>query len=73
MLNKTPKARNCYFCMNALKDLDYKDTAVLQRFTSSYGKIVPRRKNGVCSKHQRVLSQNIKRSRFMALLPFVNR
>ncbi|MCX6784887.1 MAG: 30S ribosomal protein S18 [Candidatus Komeilibacteria bacterium] len=73
MMNKTPRARNCHFCINALKEFDYKDTATLQRFTSSYGKIVPRRKSGVCAKHQRTLAQNIKRSRFMALLPFLNR
>ena len=72
-MNKTPRARNCSFCINAVKDLDYKDTSLLQRYTSSYGKIVPRRKSGVCSKHQRLLAQNIKRSRFMALLPFLTR
>jgi small subunit ribosomal protein S18 len=43
------------------------------RFTSSYGKIVPRRRSGVCSKHQRSLAEAIKRCRFMALLPFTTK
>jgi small subunit ribosomal protein S18 len=51
--------------------LFFEQTGILQRFTSSYGKIVPRRKSGVCAWHQRKVSQGIKRARFMALLPFV--
>ena len=72
---KSPLAKDkyCHFCVNGLKDLDYKNWQLLQRFTSSYSKIVPRRKSGVCSKHQRDLAEAIKRSRFMALLPFTTR
>lgn len=62
---------SCHFCVNAIEDIDYKDTRLLQRFTSSYGKIVPRRRSGVCMKHQRRLAEAIKRARFMALIPFV--
>ena len=68
-----PKNKSCYFCVNGLKEIDYKDTAVLQRFTSSYFKIVPRRRSGVCLKHQRKLSQAIKRARFMALIPYTQK
>ncbi|MFA5954310.1 MAG: 30S ribosomal protein S18 [Patescibacteria group bacterium] len=64
--------RHCQFCMNGITDIDYKETSTLQRFTSSYAKIVPRRKSGVCAKHQRKLSMAIKRARVMALLPYVN-
>jgi len=67
------KKNNCYFCINNQKAIDYKNGQLLGRYTSSYGKILPRRKTGVCSKHQRKLSQAIKRSRFMALLPYVNK
>jgi small subunit ribosomal protein S18 len=79
----TPKMKNqnaqmtrdryCHFCVNAVGDIDYKDVNTLRRYTSSYAKIVPKRRSGVCSKHQRKLSQAIKRARVMALLPFVNR
>lgn len=75
-----PKSKNllnneryCYFCVKAIKGIDYKNWQVLQRFISSYGKIVPRRRSGVCVKHQRKLSQAIKQARFMALLPYTTR
>ncbi|USN53494.1 MAG: 30S ribosomal protein S18 [Candidatus Nomurabacteria bacterium] len=72
-MNNTQKIQphSCHFCVNAIEDIDYKDTRLLQRFTSSYGKIVPRRRSGVCMKHQRRLAEAIKRARFMALIPFV--
>jgi small subunit ribosomal protein S18 len=63
----------CFFCVNNVKEIDYKDTEVLRRFISSYAKIRPKRKSHVCSKHQRKLSSAIKRARIMALLPFVSR
>lgn len=66
------KPHACYFCVNGYIDIDYKDAVTLKRFTSSYAKIVPTRKSGVCTKHQRKLAQAIKRARVMALLPFVN-
>lgn len=68
-----PKERFCHFCVNQTGYLDYKDQQTLRRFISSYGKIVPRKRSGVCSKHQRQLAQAIKRARIMAILPFVNK
>lgn len=65
--------RHCGFCIRSVKEVDYKDSNALRRYTSSYGKIVPRRKSGVCSKHQRMVSEAIKRARIMALLPYVVR
>lgn len=65
------KQKACYFCVNNLSDADYKDVQVLQKFISSYGKIAPRRRSGLCAKHQRKAAQAIKRARIMALLPFV--
>lgn len=69
----TPQKTYCHFCVNNIKEIDYKDTEVLRQFISSYAKIRPKRKSHVCSKHQRALSSAIKRARIMALLPFVNR
>ncbi len=71
--NQAKKEKMCYFCVNNMQEIDYKNTEMLRRFTSSYGKIVPRRKSGVCAWHQRKLARAIKRSRFMALLPFTTR
>ncbi len=64
--------RQCYFCANNTGVVDYKDTENLKRFLDPFSKIVPRKQTGVCAKHQRKLSQAIKRSRFMALIPFVS-
>ena len=71
--NQLPKARACYFCVNNTVEIEYKDIQTLRRFTSSYAKIVPRKRSGVCSKHQRKLATAIKRARIMALLPFTNK
>ena len=65
------KDRHCWFCVNGVDAVDYKDTNRLRRYMSSYGKIVPRRRSGVCSTSQRMLATAIKRARFMALLPYV--
>ena len=67
------KKRSCYFCVNEVRDIDFKDTQILRRFISSYMKIVPKRRSGSCSKHQRKIAEAIKRARFMAMLPFVPR
>jgi small subunit ribosomal protein S18 len=69
--NQARKDRHCWFCVNGVDAVDYKDTNRLRRYMSSYGKIVPRRRSGVCAKSQRMLAQAIKRARFMALLPYV--
>ena len=63
----------CYLCVNNIVDVDYKDTQLLRRFISSYMKIVPTRRSGVCASHQRKVSNSIKRARFMSLLPFIPR
>jgi small subunit ribosomal protein S18 len=68
-----PTPKHCYFCVNNITNVDYKDVQTLRRFISSYGKIVPRKRNGVCAKCQRKLATAIKRARIMALLPFTNR
>ena len=69
---KLPK-KSCRFCADNIEDIDYKDVKVLQKFLNSYGKIDSRKRSGLCARHQRKLATAIKRSRIMALLPFVNR
>lgn len=65
-------SRHCRFCGNAeqLALLDFKNSSFLKGFLTERGKILPSRISGNCCKHQRELSQQIKRSRTMALLPF---
>jgi small subunit ribosomal protein S18 len=60
----------CTFCVDHVREIDYKDVAHLRRYLSDRGKIEPRRKTGTCAKHQRRLSVALKNARFMALLPY---
>ena len=58
--------------MCAGKTVDYKDVDVIKRYVSSdKGKILPRRITGACAKHQRFIAGEVKKARFMALIPFV--
>jgi len=66
------KRKACYFCRNQIKQIDYKDVQLLQRYVSGYQKIVPRKRSGVCLKHQRKLSKAIKRARHMGLMPYTH-
>ena len=73
MANEVKKDKQCYFCLNNLKEVDYKDTRTLARFINTYKKILPRKRTGTCTWHQRKLATAIKRSRTMALLPYTNK
>lgn len=61
----------CVFCADGIDYLDYKNANRLRKFTSDRGKILPRRQSGNCAKHQRMVTQAVKRAREIALLPFV--
>jgi small subunit ribosomal protein S18 len=67
------KERQCYFCLNNVQEIDYKDTNLIKRFLSSFAKIVSRKRSKVCVWHQRKLETAIKRARVMALVPFIQR
>jgi len=60
----------CAFCVEGIKEIDYKQVDMLRRFITEQGKIKPRRQTGTCAKHQRRLAVAIKRARHLALLPF---
>src|SRR3954465_4990360 len=66
----TPRRKVCQFCVDKIKEVDYKDLIRLRRFLSERGKIEPRRKTGTCAAHQRSLNVALKRARQLALLPF---
>src|SRR5438067_11281160 len=66
----TPRRKVCQFCVDKIKEVDYKDLARLRRFLSERGKIEPRRKTGTCAAHQRSLNVALKRARQLAMLPF---
>ena len=68
---KKVKRKVCYFTVQKVDFIDYKNVSLLRRFVSERGKILPRRTTGTSAKHQRPLAQAIKRAREIALLPFV--
>ncbi|MBT3946445.1 MAG: 30S ribosomal protein S18 [Candidatus Marinimicrobia bacterium] len=61
----------CYFKENGITDIDYKDVKLLRRFVNDQGKIMPRRITGSSAKMHRKLVRSIKRSRSIALMPYV--
>jgi small subunit ribosomal protein S18 len=68
--DRKPKRKSCSMCIEKIAALDYKDTPRLRRYITERGKIVPRRISGNCAKHQRWLTEAVKRARVIALLPF---
>ena len=65
--------RSCPFCSdkNNVLVIDYKNVDLLRKYVTERGKIVARRNSGVCAKHQRQLAKEIKRARYLALVPYV--
>ena len=70
--NRNRRKKVCAFCADKVDYIDYKDANKLRKFTSERGKIYPRRISGTCAKHQRQLTQAIKRARHVALLPYID-
>jgi small subunit ribosomal protein S18 len=63
--------KNDYFNSNNIQFIDYKDVESLKRFLNPNGRILSRRRTGLTAKNQRSFAEAVKRSRFMALLPFI--
>ncbi|MCX6712171.1 MAG: 30S ribosomal protein S18 [Candidatus Vogelbacteria bacterium] len=71
MIKKTNTLRQCQFCTNNVKGVDYKDVELLKNYLDTHMRISKHRKTGVCAKHQRSLGNAIKRSRTLGLLPYL--
>ena len=68
--SRARRAKVCQFCVEKIDYIDYKKPELLLPYISPYGKMLSRRRTGVCAKHQRRLAVAIKRARFLALLPY---
>ncbi len=64
------RRRVCVMCADHIKVVDYKNVGFLRRYISDRARIETRRRTSACAKHQRALSQAIKRARHLALLPY---
>ena len=65
-----PRRKICIFCADKDKVIDWKRFDQLRRFIGDSGEIYPRRKSGLCARHQRGVAVAIKRARQIALLPY---
>jgi len=66
------RRRRCYFCVEKMKAIDYKDVSLLRQYLNDRGLIRSRRRTSTCAKHQRMLARAIKRARHLALLPYTS-
>lgn len=67
-----PRRKFCRFCADSDIPLNYKNPEVLRDFVTERGKIIARRITGVCARHQRDLTREIKRARQMALMYYTS-
>ena len=65
------RRKRCRFCVDKVASVDYKDVQRLRKCVTDRGKIIPRRISATCARHQRQLTEAIKRARYMALMPYV--
>ena len=70
-IETSKEKKYCRFKKSGIKYIDYKDPDFLLKFVNEQGKILPRRLTGTSLKYQRKLSVAIKRSRHLALMPYV--
>ena len=69
-LEKPRKVKKNLFDTLGVTTVDYKDTQTLRLFISDRGKIRSRQITGLTMQQQRQVTQAIKNSREMALLPY---
>ena len=66
------KKRLCEYCDQKIRVIDFKMIDVLRNYVTERGKIIPRRISGNCARHQRQMTNAIKRARILAMLPFTS-
>ena len=62
----------CKFTAEGIKEIDYKDLNTLRQYLTETGKIVPSRVTGTKARYPRQLQTAVKRSRFLALIPYTD-
>lgn len=65
------RKKYCRFSSEGI-EIDYKDLDILKQYVTETGKIVPSRITGTSAHCQRLLAQEIKRARYLALLPYTD-
>ncbi len=62
---------SCPLCQKAIEEIDFTEVNLLRPFTNEMGKIISHRRTHLCAKHQRKVTQAIKKARYLGLLPYV--
>lgn len=70
-IETSTKKKYCRFKKSGIKYIDYKDPDFLMKLVNEQGKLLPRRLTGTSLKYQRKVAQAVKRSRHLALMPYV--
>ena len=67
------KSKICPFKEDSdlIKKINYKEYKFLKKFITDQGKIIPAHVTGVSAKYQRLITNEVKKARILALLPFV--
>lgn len=63
--------RNMRFYIGSRKQIHYRNIDSIGRFIGLAGRIIPRRVTKLTLRHQRLMTNAIKKARFLALLPFI--
>lgn len=58
---------------NDIQHVDYKDIDLLKQFINPHGRVLSRKRTGLTAKQQRAVEAAVKRARFMALLPYIQK
>lgn len=64
------RKKYCRFTAEGVKEIDYKDIAVLKAYITETGRIIPSRNTGTKARYQRQLSRAIKYARYLALISY---
>lgn len=62
--------RTCQLCRSNTRWVDYKNIEALEAFIDEGARLRSRRRTHTCARHQRMITQAVKRARHVALLPF---
>jgi small subunit ribosomal protein S18 len=67
-----PRRKVCIFCAKKDLKINWKRADDLRRYIGDSGGLFPRRKTGLCARHQRRVAVAVKRARHLALLPYTS-
>jgi small subunit ribosomal protein S18 len=65
-----PRLKQCPFCPNDVRYIDYKDYPTMKPYTDYFGNIRKRYYTGLCLRHQKLLKTAIERARTVAMLSY---